>query len=508
MSAPSSTMLDEMKSWVRFSPADEERLRALAPLAEPHLHELADVFYARILEHPGASRVIRDEAQLQRLKRTLTQWGRELMSGPWDDAYVQRRERIGRVHVEVGLPPRYMFMAMHVWREGLCHVAHRHFPPDLAHDICESLGRVTDMDLAIMTSTYVERREAVQLATLEEILISHLPVTVLLIDHAGVVTAATRGDIRLFGHVPAVGRPWAEALPATLVEAGRLTESLERALHTGREIALPRVDVTLEGASRAFRFSLVPLDHPHARALVHIEELTEAIDTEARLRRSEALAQLGTMSAAVAHELRNPLAGISGAVQVITRSMPTEDSRKVILEKVEQQVQRLNILATELLDFGRPTQARTVLLHLAELAKTSVDLVSRQFPTVRGQMEGDGVALADPNLTQQVLLNLFLNGCHAALAGARVAAGEVAQVRLQVWDGGFRVSDNGDGFPPDKREHAFQPFYTTKSRGTGLGLANCKKMLQAMGGTIEIVDGAPGALPGAAFEVTLPQPER
>ena len=95
---------NEMKSWVGFGPDDERRLRALLPYARPDLSLLADRFYERILAHPSVAAVIRDDAQVERLKGTLRRWAEELLTGPWDDAYYLRRERIGRVHVEVGLP--------------------------------------------------------------------------------------------------------------------------------------------------------------------------------------------------------------------------------------------------------------------------------------------------------------------------------------------------------------------------------------------------------------------
>jgi two-component system sensor histidine kinase PilS (NtrC family) len=149
-----------------------------------------------------------------------------------------------------------------------------------------------------------------------------------------------------------------DVLPPSLAEAADVAELVARSTRTGHEIAMPRVDAEIDGRARSFRLDVVPLDHPMAAALVHVEELTEAVETEARLQRNESLAQLGTLSAAVAHELRNPLAGISGALQVIGRSLADDDRRKAIMEKVEGQVRRLNALVTDLLAFARPDVAR------------------------------------------------------------------------------------------------------------------------------------------------------
>ncbi|MFN7145403.1 MAG: ATP-binding protein, partial [Myxococcota bacterium] len=403
-------------------------------------------------------------------------------------AYYERRERIGRVHVEVGLQSRYMFTAMNVFRQGLCRVADESLPPHEAHLTCLSLGRVCDMDLAIMTGTYVSSSEARQVSMLQEILVSHLPVTVLLLDSNGLVTAATRPGTRLFGDVPMIGRPWTQALPAALVAGAELEAQMRHALATNREVTLTRVDVDLDGEARNFQVSLVPLQHPHASVLLHIEELTEAIRAESRLRRSESLAQLGALSAAVAHELRNPLAGISGAIQVLTRSFPPEDRRKPIMEKVEQQVRRLDALVTELLDFARPTEARLGPVVLDDLARQVVELVQRDHPGVTLSAEGAGDAFADPNLVHRILLNLVLNAVQA-LDG-------VGEVRLVVAPGRVLVNDSGPGIPEENLEKIFEPFFTTRTRGTGLGLAICRKAAAAMNGRLSL---GKGPLPGAAF---------
>jgi signal transduction histidine kinase len=483
---------DEMKSWVGFTRDDEARLVALWPIVAPELGALSDSFYDHILAHPGAAAVLRDDAQVERLKGTLRLWAQQLVSGPWDDAYAERRERIGRVHVEVGLPSRYMFTAMNVFRRALEDLAFAALPADEARLTARSIGRITDIDLALMTGTYVSVREARQLMTAQDLIVSHLPVTVLMLDAHGVVTAATRPGTRLFGDVPALGRRWEDAFPPALVAAAELEEVIRHALATNREITLPRVDVALDGETRHFQISLVPLDHPHARMLVHLEELTEAIRAEARLRRSESLAQLGALSAAVAHELRNPLAGISGAIQVLTRSLAADDRRKPIMEKVEQQVRRLDTLVTELLDFARPTEARLTAIPLEDVVRQVVDLVQRDHPGVTLVASGACVGLADVNLTHQIVLNLVLNAVQAIQSQG--------EVRVLVEPGRILVNDSGPGIPPENQEKIFEPFFTTRTRGTGLGLAICRKAAAAMGAQLGL---SRGPLPGAAFLLEL-----
>lgn len=494
--------LEEMAAWVDFTAEDEGRLRALWPLVEREMSTITDTFYERILSNPTARAVFHDEAQIARQKRTLQQWMKELLLGPRDEAYVERRERVGRVHVEVGLPSRYMFMSMNVVRVGLCEAARRAFPSPEDDLVCRAVQRACDMDLAIMTGTYVERREARQIATLQGLIVSHLPVTVLLLDAEGRVTAATRPGTRLFGDRPVLNRRYDEALPPTLLEASRFGEHLERATSTGREIVLSRVDAVIDGQDRSFSLALVPLNHPQARTLVHVEELTDTIATEARLRRSESLAQLGALSAAVAHELRNPLAGISGAVQVMARSLPAEDRRKPIMEKVEQQVRRLDLLVTDLLQFARPTEARRARVQLDDVARIILEPLAREHRGVRLQVRGAGAGIGDSNLIQQILLNLVLNAVQALTGEDGTEA--AGRVTIEVADGEIAVVDSGPGVPAELVEQIFTPFFTTRTRGTGLGLAICRKLAGAMDGTLEVTRDVEG---GARFCLTLPRTE-
>jgi signal transduction histidine kinase len=487
---------DEMKAYVGFTEEDASVLADFWPVCASDVHPVIDHFYERILATPAAVAVLQDAAQVERLKGTLRRWLEELVRGPHDYAYFERRERIGRVHVDVGLPSRFMFTAMSVMREDLCAIALERLPEAQARRTCSAIERVSSLDLAIMTGTYIDTREERQLRLLRELIVAHLPVTVLLLDAEKRVTAATRPASRLFEGGDLIGRALEDALPRPLLEASELAERVARAMSTRRDIALPRVDARIEQADRAFRVTIVPLDRADAAVMLHIEDLTDTIEVEARLRRSESLAQLGALSAAVAHELRNPLAGISGAVQVITRSMPGDDPRRTIMIKVEEQIQRLNALVTDLLAFSRPTRVSVSLVQMRPLVESVVDLIHKQYPGVSFEIDGEGDAQADPNVLHQVLLNLAQNAAQAV-----EGQGEV-YVRLR--QGQVCVADSGPGVPEELRERIFEPFFTTRTRGTGLGLAICRKFAGALGGRLHIAPESP--LSGACFQLELSAP--
>lgn len=160
--ASMTLLLDSIKSYIGFSDADAGALRAFLPVAEPNLPEFAERFYQRITDHPEAHQVFEGPEQIVRLKQTLEDWMRTGLAGPHDDDYYQRRARIGRRHVLIGLPQRFMFTAMNLIRRDFHHLTSRHFagdpPARLRTD--DALDRLFDMELAIMLQTYQEDSDA------------------------------------------------------------------------------------------------------------------------------------------------------------------------------------------------------------------------------------------------------------------------------------------------------------------------------------------------------------
>ncbi len=157
MSAP---ILDELKHYIAFGPADEAALRLLHPVAAAHFVRIAEVFYRRINEHEGARQVLAGgETSVGRLKVTLVSWMDRLLSGPWDEAYFELRCKIGRMHVRIGMPQHYMFGAMNVLRQELDLVIDREVAPlgfAGAQAARLALGKALDLELAIMLHTYRE----------------------------------------------------------------------------------------------------------------------------------------------------------------------------------------------------------------------------------------------------------------------------------------------------------------------------------------------------------------
>jgi signal transduction histidine kinase len=209
------------------------------------------------------------------------------------------------------------------------------------------------------------------------------------------------------------------------------------------------------------------------------------------------------MAAVLAHEVRNPLAGIRGAMQVLLGRRKADDPERSVMQEILARTESLNDLINDLLLFARPRPPR---LTEVELAPVVADV----FAAVRQDPAGQGVSLdtegppmtvvADVDLTRATVLNLVLNAAQALAGQGRItvstAPAEGGMVQLQV-------SDTGPGVPPEIREQIFEPFFTTKARGGGLGLPIAQRTAELHGGSLSVNCPPHG---GTVFTLTLPGP--
>jgi PAS domain S-box-containing protein len=214
-------------------------------------------------------------------------------------------------------------------------------------------------------------------------------------------------------------------------------------------------------------------------------EITSRKESEKRLQEQAALARLGEMAAVVAHEVKNPIAGIRGALQVISSRMPPETRDRAVMGDIIARLDGLNGVVEDLLVFARPRELRTEPVDLAALIGHTIDLIRRDpiFAAVEVRIDGStGLVQADPAQLQLVVQNVLMNAAQAMNGQGLV------NITFLAADGRSQLSiaDGGPGMPPVVLEHAFEPFFTTKSRGTGLGLPLARRIVEAHGGDIQI----------------------
>jgi two-component system sensor histidine kinase HydH len=232
-----------------------------------------------------------------------------------------------------------------------------------------------------------------------------------------------------------------------------------------------------------------------------IRDVTSLLEMERRLREQDRLAAVGRLAAQVAHEIKNPLAGIRGACEVMMVRL-TEQKGQEIAEEVVRQIDRLNRTVEDLLLFARPMTARPQPTDVHELIDRVLAVVLEQPNARTLTVEREYAAQmpplnVDPEQMQQVLFNVLLNATQAMGREGTMTVG----TRLDESTATVSVRDSGPGIAEDTLENIFEPFYTTRAQGTGLGLAIVKKIVQSHRGTIEATTPSRG---GAEFQIHLP----
>jgi two-component system sensor histidine kinase PilS (NtrC family) len=306
----------------------------------------------------------------------------------------------------------------------------------------------------------------------------------------------------ILGSTPdaAVGAPVDRILPGLAARLGELGEraSLQRA-----ELALARGSLEL-----VLGVSVSPLHDRggHFRGrVVNFQDLTELRKMEQSVRQAERLAVVGGLAAGVAHEIRNPLASISGSIELLHQMPQADEDSRALMNIVTREIDRLNRLLTDLLEYANPRSLEIEPLDLAGLVRDTVGVFGqdRSFAGVTVELAGADEHAAiemagDAAKLRQVLWNLLRNAAEAASQGGGHVRVEVTPAASEVT---IRVSDDGPGIPAEHAQRVFEPFFTTKARGTGLGLATVHSLVSDHRGTIRFDSPARG---GTCFEVRLP----
>jgi PAS domain S-box-containing protein len=231
-----------------------------------------------------------------------------------------------------------------------------------------------------------------------------------------------------------------------------------------------------------------------------LHDLSERVRLEEQLREQAALARLGEMAAVIAHEVKNPLAGIRGAVQVLGQRMSESGATHPIVSEIIGRIDALDQMMKDMLLFARPPVPRRAPTDIVPLVTTTVNLLS-QDPSLKDiHIEIDGEAplvFADADMLRVVFQNVLINSVHAMQGRGRIRiAVEAVDTSCQI-----AFSDAGPGVPPEVRDKIFTPFFTTKSRGSGLGLPTVKRLVEAHHGQVS-VDCPPAG--GTTVVVRLP----
>jgi len=267
-----------------------------------------------------------------------------------------------------------------------------------------------------------------------------------------------------------------------------------------------RVDAS--GEVRWLEVSVTPLVARTGEMMGRILDVTDVTTVkhlEAQMKSEERLATIGKLSAVVAHEIRNPLAAISASAQMLSMATGLEGDDRRALEIVVRETDRLNEWITELLDYARPKKGEIVRVDLSELLEQVVDVVRGDPAASRLEVVADlqpGLRIeGDPQRLHRVFLNLAKNSIEALNDGGQLLVRGRAEIEAGRRWVVVRTIDNGCGIPQEDLQRIFDAFYTTKPRGTGLGLATVLQVVEELGGRVN-VSSVPYVR--TEFEIRLP----
>ena len=384
-----TSFLDECKAYIGFDDDDAARLAALEPLLAPSFGTVCDAFYAAVASNPVTAAILGDPGRAARLRVTLVDWMGSGLRGPHDDAFYQKRSRIGHRHVVIGLPQQYMFTAINVIRVAYAARIGQSLAPEVAAAAVISVDKLLDLELAIMLRYY-------QLDS-EERLLAH--------EH--------------------------------------------------------RVQDEKLGAMR-------------------------------------------TLTAGLAHEVRNPLNAAQLQLELLSRRLKRagDDPRLTApTQLVADELARLTRLLNELLSFARPSTLAAVEHELAVLVHHVIEVerplaLAREI-TLKVTAPAAVPAEVDAGKLHQIVQNLVRNAIEAApfRGHVEVAVSERAGQAVLV------VTDDGAGMTPEIQARMYEPFFSTKDAGTGMGMAIVHSLVTQHGGLIDVTSRPDGT----AVTVSLPR---
>lgn len=360
-------------------------------------------------------------------------------------------------------------------------------PPFNDTDLEQAKALAGQVALAVSNAQLVERLNAAVRLSQESrerlaAVLDSVPGGVLVFDSAGNVLSSS---------------PWAIREGLFAQHFGDRQSPLERALEefSARSLKVARpLSMTLndEDVDRTWILQSQPL--ASGGCVVSVQEITEHERALRDMHRLSRLAEVGRMTAAIAHEFRNPLTGIRSAAQMIQQNPELGEEFAGI---IEEEVLKLNGLCDEFLEFARPLRLEVDDGLLSEPIRRVVSLLEQDFHKKGVELqlsllEIEPTIRMDRRRIEQVLHNLLRNALEAT------ASGGIVKVRQESW--GFEVEDNGEGMDEAALSKLFSPFFTTKAQGTGLGLSTVRKIVEAHGGVITV---ASKPAEGARFRVRM-----
>ncbi len=508
-----------LQRYVGWNDDDVSRVLEVAPLVRRSFEELIEDFYATIETEPQAAKVITGgREQVARLKGTLCRWLEEMFQGPWSDDYAAARWRVGWRHVEIGLGSVFTAVAFSRLRHGLTRAIERKWSGDLSalQETLHSVHRLLDLELALIQDAYEDEYVARQRRSVKqrsEAAFRHL------VEAAGSMIVILRLDQTI-----AYFNPYAEELTgyaASAVHGKRYVDLFlperERLGVVAQLAANQAGQPTLgyenaircrDGSERSLVWNAQRLDDFEGTpAILAVgQNITDRKVAEERALQSERLAAIGQTVTGLAHESRNAFQRSQACLELLALELEDRPAELELVSRIQRALDHLHRLYEEVRDYAAPIKLDRQLCDLAHLWRDAWSHleVNRAGKDVILQESVECVDLAshvDWFALGQVFRNIFENAIAACSEPGTIwvncsEASLNGQPAISI-----QIRDSGTGIPIDARGRVFDAFFTTKTKGTGLGMAIARRIVEAHGGAIELGNQDKGA----EFVIVLPR---
>ncbi len=478
---------------------DQALLKALRPLLEQHVTAIEDAFYEHLLQFPEAAQLLRDRTTVERLKHLQREYLLRLTDGVYDDKYFADRLRIGQAHERVGLSPRWYLLAYSHYFKLITPLIRAHYAndPARADDSVLALEKVFMLDASLAMDAYIESDRYRRLRQLESIVNDSADV-IFALDNELRFRSWNRAAERIFGwrEADVLGNSFTMLMPPELVQAGEM-ERIDRHVDKEGYYHFETVRLAKDGRRVPVEVTVSLLRDPQGNMIGRsaiLRDVTERKALEEEKLRAERLAVIGTMSARLAHEIRNPLSSITLNIDLVGDEIGTlakdkqsdaEEARS-LLRSIDSEVRRIQRVTEDYLQFARLPKLHHDMVSLNEILSQGVAFMQSLFEatgvTVETGLDPSVPSIhADEGQLWQAILNLIRNALEAMPKGGALTIRTSFEKSTIV----LTVADTGKGMTEHEREQIFKPFFSTKVGGTGLGLPLTQQIITEHGGRVQ-----------------------
>ena len=502
---------NEAQRYIGWQKDDPKRLRYAGELVETSISKLIDDFYEEIQRHPDASKVITGGMQqVAHLKATLRSWLRDLFVIEPDSEYVMRRWKVGWRHVEIGLMQIYVNAAMARLRGGIIREIYSNWKLDLAefYETCAAVNRALDLDLAIIQDAY-EAEKRLRSEAVFRNLIESAPCAILIL----------RDDFSI-----AYANPFTEKVSGFSGPQLIACNVFDRLFSTEDRTSIREyfMQAAVNGCDRELEFPVKCNDSTqrrlvwNARKLAEFDgspailavghDITELQEAQDRVLQAERLAAIGQTVTGLAHESRNAFQRMQACLEMLSLEVETQPEALELVDRIQRAQDHLHHLYEEVRNYAAPIRLSLQTCDMSHLVRDIWEQleVTRQPKQIQLSVDSElknPVCRIDQFAIGQVVRNILENAIAASPNEALIQVAISSQFASDNGSLLIAFRDQGNGITPQALSKVFAPFFTTKTKGTGLGMAIAKRIVDAHGGQLTAANPPEG---GAEFLLTLP----